>query len=211
MRASIPHLLPGRREVSRKCVGHTAFICVIAWPLLLFKAKGRTRNTLIKEHCALIKPTKLQPALPGLLRFGPSRLGRSRNRSSPGSTPLHLGLLNSFALCGHSLCNPGSNVGKSLGAHLPLWAGPFDLRPSCSGGSSNSSTAGSTDLSSSWVLQLRQFHQNRPGVDRVLFAATGSSPGCSAALRSCVGVALIIVGGVWRDWGWRSLAGAGVV
>jgi len=97
---------------------------------------------------------KLPPALAGLLRFRPSRLGRSRNRSSPGSTPLYLGLLNSFPLCRHSLCNPGSNVGKSLGAHFPLllrwgYCGrccPFDLRPSCLLSRSHSGPGGSTEL-----------------------------------------------------------------
>jgi hypothetical protein len=97
---------------------------------------------------------KLPPALAGLLRFRPSRLGRSRNRNSPGSTPLYLGLLNRLPLCRHPLCNPGSNVGESLGAHLPLgflcrlsfWCGPFDLRPSCLLSRSHSGPTGSTEL-----------------------------------------------------------------
>src|ERR1035437_1437991 len=63
---------------------------------------------------------KLQPALPRLLRFSPPRFGSSRKRSSSGSTELPFGLLNRFALCSHSLCHPGSDVGKSLCAHLPL-------------------------------------------------------------------------------------------
>jgi hypothetical protein len=97
---------------------------------------------------------KLPPALAGLLRFRPSRLGRSRNRSSPGSTPLYLGLLNSFPLCRHSLCNPGSNVGKSLGAHLPSgflcrlcgWRCPFDPRPSCLLSRSHLGSGGCTEF-----------------------------------------------------------------
>ena len=63
---------------------------------------------------------KLQRRLPRPLCFRPSCFGSSRKRSSSGSTEFPLGLLNCFALCRHSLCNPGSNVGKSLGAHLPL-------------------------------------------------------------------------------------------
>ncbi len=125
----------------------------------------------------------LQPALPRLLRFSPPCFGSSRKRSSSGSTEFPLGLLNRltfcpsccpsllqrlspsgghlplgflnrFPLCRHPLCNPGSNVGKSLGAHLPLGllcgfsrgSGPSNLRPPCSDGSSNSSTACSTHL-----------------------------------------------------------------
>ena len=34
--------------------------------------------------------------------------------------PLLLGLLNGFTLCGHSLGNPGTNIGKPLCTHLPL-------------------------------------------------------------------------------------------
>ena len=82
------------------------------------------------------------------LRFSPSRLGRSRNRSSPGSTPLNPGFPESFALCGHSLCNPGTDVGKSLGAQLPL-PGCFcslNPRPSCDLSRSHSGPAGCTDL-----------------------------------------------------------------
>ena len=74
---------------------------------------------------------KLQRRLPRLPRFGPPRFGSSRQSSSPGSTEFPLGLLCRFSLCGHPFCNPGSNVGKSLSAHLPLWGCPFDLRPPC--------------------------------------------------------------------------------
>src|ERR1035441_2641856 len=98
---------------------------------------------------------KLQPALPRLPRFGPPRFGRSRKRSSSGSTELPLGFLNSFPLCRHPLCNPGSNVGKSLCAHLPFlgllgrcsfWRCPFDLRPSCELSCSHSGPTGCIDL-----------------------------------------------------------------
>ena len=61
----------------------------------LFKLTRSTAHknkgaTLITEHCALIQPQQLPPGLPRLLRFSPSCLGRSRNRSSPGRTPLNL-------------------------------------------------------------------------------------------------------------------------
>src|ERR1035437_7500030 len=63
---------------------------------------------------------KSKRCLPRPVRFGPPRLGSSRKRSSSGSTEFLLRLLNRFALSGHSLGNPGSNVGQSLGAHLSL-------------------------------------------------------------------------------------------
>jgi len=54
---------------------------------------------------------KLQPALPRCLHLGPSCFGRSSKGSSGSSRKLLLRLLNRFAFCCHSLCNPGPNVG----------------------------------------------------------------------------------------------------
>jgi hypothetical protein len=72
----------------------------------------------------LIRNQQLQRRLPRLLRpeLCPPRLGRSRNGSSPGRThlPLFRWLLNRLTLRCHPLCDPGSNIGKSPGAELPL-------------------------------------------------------------------------------------------
>ena len=91
----------------------------------------------------LIPNPKLQPVFPLSLRFGPSCFGRSSKGSSGSGRKLLLSLCRfscrCFALSSHSLRNPSSNVGKSLGAHLPLELlrrfsrCPLDLRPPCFG------------------------------------------------------------------------------
>jgi len=111
----------------------------------------------MKRHCAFTTAHRLPPALPRPLRFSPSRLGRSRNRSSPGSTPPNLGLLNSFASPSHPLCDPSPDSSKSLRDQLPLpfpiarllgrflrCSGAFDPGPSCSRRSTNGSPSSST-------------------------------------------------------------------
>ncbi len=69
-------------------------------------------------------PDELQPGLAGLLRIGPSGLGSGRKRSSPSRTELARGFLCWF---GRYRC-------------------AFNLSPSGSGGSTNSSTTGSAHL-----------------------------------------------------------------
>lgn len=84
----------------------------------------------------------LECSLPRSLRLGPSRFCSSGQGGFRGSRNLPLGLRNSFSLSGHSLRNPGSNVGQALRAHLPAGFGAFDFGPAFSCGSSNCSSAG---------------------------------------------------------------------
>jgi len=106
------------------------------------------------ERAARLNPNKRsQPALPRLLRFSPPCFGSSRKRSSSGSTEFPLGLLNRLTFC-PSCCPSLLQRLSPSGAHLPLGllcgfsrgSGPSNLRPPCSDGSSNSSTACSTHL-----------------------------------------------------------------
>ena len=88
-----------------------------------YTAKGAI--TFSKKPRATIKDHESQCRLPCLLSYGPSGLGRSRNRSSPGSTPFNFGLR----------------------SRLSRRRFPFDLGPSCLLSSSHSGSACCTDLS----------------------------------------------------------------
>jgi hypothetical protein len=115
-------------------------------------------------------------------------------------------------LCRHSLCNPGSNVGKSLGAHLPLLCRfscrgcSLNLCPPCDLSSTHFCSGGSTHLplllgGFSWLgrsgyfaaQKLTEFLLQR--LDLLL------EVGClTELLRCCV----YHSAGVWMDWEWRS-------
>jgi hypothetical protein len=99
---------------------------------------------------------QLQLRLPSRLTFCPSCCPGTFQRPSPSGGHFPLGFLNYCPLCGHPLCNPGTNVGESRSRHLPLgflcgfsfWRCPFDLCPSCDLSCSHSGLTGCTDLAS---------------------------------------------------------------
>lgn len=91
--------------------------------------------------------------------FGPPCLLSCPDVCQASRTDLLPGFLNGFGcqrltLCSHSLCNSGTNVGKSLGAHLPLGflcrfsssRCPFNLRPSSLLSGTHSSPTRCADL-----------------------------------------------------------------
>ena len=104
--------------------------------LALMMTPGRRKRRNAPQRALHPNQTpKSQPALARLLRLSPSGCPGSFQRIPPSDRhlPLLFGFLNSFALCSHSLGNSRSNIGKSLGAHLPLAGrlGSLNLRPSC--------------------------------------------------------------------------------
>lgn len=97
---------------------------------------------------------QLQRRLPRLLCVSPSRLHQRRHLllCSRRHPSFRCRFVCCLTLSRHPLCNPGSNVGKSFSAHLPLllwrlsfWRCPLDCCPSRFLGCSHSSSTGSTD------------------------------------------------------------------
>ena len=110
-------------------------------------------NTRVKNIRRFIFQ-QLQRRLPRLLCVSPSRLHQRRHLllCSRRHPSFRCRFVCCLTLSRHPLCNPGSNVGKSFSAHLPLllwrlsfWRCPLDCCPSRFLGCSHSSSTGSTD------------------------------------------------------------------
>ena len=141
-----------------------------------------------------------QLRLPSRLTFRPSCCPSPLQRPSPsrGHLPFLLGFLNSFPLSGHPLCDPGSNVGKSLCAHLSflgflcrcsICRRPFDFRPSCLLSCSHLGPGSCTELVLPGCFGCSSFFRTRTTEDFSQFILQGINSffdvGCFTKLLWC--------------------------